>query len=182
MTIDQEYEASFPLGELKHWEKNPNQGDIGAVAGSIQANGWYGAVIVQKSTNRIIAGNHRVEAARQSGLTHVPVLVVDVDDEAAQRINLADNRTTRLGSDDEQMLADILTTLAMTDLGLEGTGFDGDDLDALLEDLQAGDPEPPGPKDKRWRIVVDCGEDEAMAEKVGSVLLEAGFISKKEAK
>lgn len=179
--LSQEYHAEFPIEELAHWERNPNQGDIGAVSQSIKANGWWGAVIVQKGTNRIIAGNHRVEAARQLGQEHVPVLVLDVDDEKAQRINIADNRTTRLGQDDEEMLAEILTTLASTELGLEGTGFDGDDLDALPDDLN-DDGESNQPKDKRWVVTVDCGEDEAEADRAGALLLEAGIISKKEAK
>jgi len=63
-----------------------------------------------------------------------------VDDEAALRILLADNRTARLGSDNEAALAELLTELAGTERGLAGTGFDGDDLDTLLNDLagQAG--------------------------------------------
>ena len=115
MTVPtQEYVPAMPIAKLKNWEKNPNQGDIGAISGSIQANGWYGAVLVQKKTNRIIAGNHRVEAARQMGLVDVPVLVLDVDDEKATRLNLIDNRAARLGYDDEQILAEVLSTLAPT--------------------------------------------------------------------
>lgn len=146
----------------------------------LEVNGWYGTVIVQKSTNRIIAGNHRVAAARQLGWTHVPVQIIDVDDEAASRINLADNRTARLGTDDSDLLAEILTTLASTDLGLDGTGYDGDDLDDLLADLAPKD-EPPKP-DKRWKVTVDCGPDEAVADEVVELLTAAGHISKKEAK
>ena len=38
-------------------------------------------------------------------------------------------------------MAELLTTLATTDIGLPGTGYDGDDLDLLLQDeaLSLGD-------------------------------------------
>jgi DNA modification methylase len=70
----------------------------------------------------------------------VPVIWVDVDDETAVRVLLADNRTNDVASYDNAVLAEILTELA-NGPGLEGTGYDGDDLDQIIGDL-AGD----GPK------------------------------------
>lgn len=75
-------------------------------------------------------------------MAEVPVIWVDVDDERARRILVADNRTTRLGHDDPEALASLLTELAETEGGLDGTGFDGDDLDALLVDLNGERPDP----------------------------------------
>lgn len=125
--INQEYEL-VTLDRLTKHPRNPNQGDVGAIIGSIEANGWYGAVIAQLSTGHILAGNHRYEAARQSGIAEVPVIWLDVDDERAMRIMLADNRTTRLGVDDEQVLAEILQGLG----DLSGTGYDDSDLADML--------------------------------------------------
>lgn len=113
---------------------NPRQGDVGAIYESIEHNGFYGAIIVQRSSGAILAGNHRYMAAVQSGITEVPVLYVDVDDDRALRILLADNRTNDKASYDNSALAEILSDLANTS-DLLGTGYDGDDLDELIASL-----------------------------------------------
>jgi hypothetical protein len=132
--IAQTYEEAVPLERLTPSPENINEGDVGAIAESIQTNGFYGSVIAQRSSGTIIAGEHRWRAAQATGGETVPVIWLDVDDEQARRIRLVDNRTTRLGRDDEARLAELLTELAATDLGLAGTGYDGDDLDQLLAD------------------------------------------------
>jgi hypothetical protein len=134
-TIINDAHELVPVGKLTTHPANPRQGDIGAVAASIDAHGFYGALVVQRSTGHVLAGNHRLLAARQLKMKRVPVVWVDVDDEQATRILLADNRTSDLGTYDNAALADLLKTLATTDRGLDGIGYDGDDLDALLLDL-----------------------------------------------
>jgi hypothetical protein len=62
--ISQEY-AIVPVDSLETHPRNVNQGDIGAIYESIGANGFYGAIVAQKSTGRILAGNHRNQAAVQ---------------------------------------------------------------------------------------------------------------------
>jgi DNA modification methylase len=132
--VPQEYEM-VPVGALQPNEWNANQGDLGSIIESVQVNQFYGAILAQKSTGRIIAGEHRWRAAQSEGLQTVPVIYLDVDDEAAKRIMLADNRTSRLGMDDPAALAELLQGMP----SLEGTGFDSDALQELLEDLgQAG--------------------------------------------
>jgi ParB-like chromosome segregation protein Spo0J len=129
-----------PIGELKAHPDNPRQGDISAIAGSIQKNGWYGTIVAQRSTGYVLAGNHRLMAAKSIGMETVPVYWVDVDDEQANRILLADNRASDLATYDDSALADILANLVDTDLGLTGTGFDDADLEALLFDLDRLNP------------------------------------------
>jgi hypothetical protein len=106
--------------DLKTHPRNVNQGDLGAIHESITANGFWGTIVAQRSTGYVLAGNHRLMAAQQAGATEVPVAWVDVDDEAALRILLADNRTTRLGQDDPNVLAELLQELAASDAGLTG--------------------------------------------------------------
>jgi SAM-dependent methyltransferase len=57
--------AIVPVDSLETHPRNVNQGDIGAIYESIGANGFYGAIVAQKSTGRILAGNHRYQAAVQ---------------------------------------------------------------------------------------------------------------------
>lgn len=137
MIIRQRYDV-VPIDSLEPHPQNVNEGDIGAVADSIDALGFYGACLVQESSGLIIAGKHRWLAARENNEEAIPALFVDVDDDTALRIMLGDNRHARLGHDEPQSLADLLTYLASeTPRGLAGTGFDGDDLDELLSELDA---------------------------------------------
>ena len=119
---------------------NPRQGDVGAIVESIEANGWYGTLVAQKSTGRVLAGNHRLQAAQALDMKEVPVYWVDVEDNEAQRILLAHNRTSDLATYDDNILADLLKDMALNqENGLTGTGYDGDDLDDLLADISVVD-------------------------------------------
>jgi DNA modification methylase len=130
-TVNEGYEE-VPLNRLKLHPRNVNQGDYGAISESIEANGFFGAVTANKRTGHILAGNHRYKVAKEQHAATIPVIWVDVDKDAELRILLADNRTARLGQDDENALAALLSELAVTDIGLSGTGFDCDDLDAII--------------------------------------------------
>lgn len=112
-------------------------------------------MLVQRSTNRIIAGNHRSRVARRRGETTIPVIWLDVDDDQARRILLVDNRTGDLAGYDDAELARILGELAGTDAGFAGSGFDETDLARLLDrwggrgDPDAVPPAPTRPRSKR---------------------------------
>jgi hypothetical protein len=121
------------IEKLKPHPKNPRQGDVGAIHVSIEANGFYGSVIAQKSTGHILAGNHRFLAAKHANAEEVPVTWVDVSDEEAVRILLADNRTNDLATYNEDALAELIEGLMRDTGSIEGTGYDGDDLDELLK-------------------------------------------------
>lgn len=113
--------------------KNARRGNLDAIGESIEENGFYGAPIVQKSTGLVLVGNHRTKSAIEKGLKEIPVIVVDCDDETAEKIALADNRTSDLASYDNEVLRMLLEDRAKRDHGLKGTGF----ADADLAKLQA---------------------------------------------
>lgn len=136
-TINTGFEE-VPLQNLKMHPRNVNQGDFGAIQESIEANGFFGAVTVNKRTGHILAGNHRYKVAKEQHAATIPVIWVDVDEESELRILLADNRTARLGHDDENALAALLSELALSEGGLSGTGFDGDDLDEIIGRMAGG--------------------------------------------
>ena len=117
---------------------NPRQGDIGAIVTSIENNGWFGTLVAQRTTRQVLAGNHRLQAAIALDMETVPVYWVDVDDAEAKRILLADNRVSDLATWDDTVLVSLLESLANND-ALLGSGYDGDDLDALLYDAQLND-------------------------------------------
>ncbi len=100
----QEYEI-IPIGDVQPHPDNPRKGDLKAIGASVEELGFYGAIVVQRSTSFILAGNHRWKALKAAGATEVPVLWIDVDDEKARRIMLADNRVSDLGGYDPAALA-----------------------------------------------------------------------------
>lgn len=141
--IQQEYEVVF-TDRLQPHPANPRRGDVEAIVASIEANGFRGALIVQKSSHHILAGNHRWQAAMHLGMEKVPVFWVDVDDDTALRILLADNRSSDLGAYDDDLLLSLLRDLP----DLSGTGYSPRDLDDLLADLAP----PTGPPEGRGRL------------------------------
>jgi hypothetical protein len=121
------------VDEIDPHPDNANKGDLDAIKESIRVNGYYAPIVVQSSTGYILAGNHRYRAAKDLGHAAVPVIYLDVDDEAAKRIMFADNRTTRLGHDDDALLAALLEEIGDSDTGLLGTGYTHADLQTLLD-------------------------------------------------
>lgn len=127
---------SVSIDDVQPHPKNVRQGDIGAISQSLKAHGQYRAIVVQKSTGHILAGNHTWKAAKSLGWKQIDAHMIDCDDDRAMRIMLADNRANDLASYDDAALAELLKELDATDLGLDGTMFDGDALDTLLYDLE----------------------------------------------
>lgn len=124
------------IDEINLHPKNVRHGDVGAISESLKAHGQYRAIVVQRSTRNILAGNHTWKAAKALGWKQIAVHFIDCDDDKAMRILLADNRANDLASYDDTALADLLKELSATDLGLEATLYDGDALDELLNDLE----------------------------------------------
>jgi hypothetical protein len=125
-----------PIGNFKTHPKNVRQGDVGAISQSLNAHGQYRAIVVQKSTGYILAGNHTFLAAKSLGWQQIAATFVDCDDEQAIRILLVDNRANDLAMYDDRALADLLKELTATNSGLDGSLFTGDDLDDLLFRLE----------------------------------------------
>ncbi|PRQ11732.1 hypothetical protein C1Y63_04810 [Corynebacterium sp. 13CS0277] len=144
---------THPLNDLHTYHRNPRRGDTTAIADSLAANGQYRPIVVNKGTHtgrpmEVLAGNHTLAAARLLAENNpdderwhtIDCWVIDVDDEAATRIVLADNRTADLGTYNDDTLLQLLESI---DHDLDGTGYNYDDLDdlrALAEDTL---PEPP---------------------------------------
>lgn len=129
------------MDEINLHPDNANVGNVDVIAESIRVNGFYSPIIVQATTGYIIAGNHRFQAAKKLGMEQVPVVYLDVDDDEAKRIMVVDNRTTRLGHDDSELLTQLLEDLGDTEIGLMGTGFSHADLQTLIDQADKFDPD-----------------------------------------
>ena len=127
--------------DLRLYEGNARQGDVGAICESLQRLGQYRPIVVNRGTLtgrpwEVLAGNHTVQAALALGWESMEATIVDVDDDTARRVVLVDNRTNDLASNDDAALVALLQAL---DQDYSGTGYDGDDLDDLLRLAQYGD-------------------------------------------
>lgn len=124
-----------PIESLHAYPGNARLGDLAAISQSLKRNGLYRPIVVNRRTQQILAGNHTWRAAKELGWTEIAVTYVDVDEDQARRVVLADNRTNDLAGYDEAALAELLGDLP----NLEGTGYDQGDLDRLLDELGDGD-------------------------------------------
>lgn len=124
--------ATVSVAELRLYPGNPRRGDLEAIKQSLETNGQYQPLVVDRRKMRVLVGNHRLIAARELGWEKIAVVFVDVDEQHARKIALADNRTSDRAEYDSQALADLLAEL---EDDFEGTGYDQSDLDTLLDEL-----------------------------------------------
>lgn len=125
--IINENETTVPIDKIQPHPDNPRDGDVDRIAQSIEKNGFYGNVVVQKSTGNILAGNHRYKAAKQLGYNELPVTYVNVDNETALHILLADNKTSDEADYDIEQLDELLQSLDNS----EPTAWFEDEIDRI---------------------------------------------------
>jgi DNA modification methylase len=129
---------------------NPRHNDAAVphVAGSLTRFGWR-QPIVAKPSGEIVAGHTRYKAAKKLGMDQLPVVRFEGSDLDATAYGIADNRTAEFAEWDQPALAGLLEELRSED-ALDGVGYTGPDIDALLAEIRAGRDEPlqdPGPGD-----------------------------------
>lgn len=125
-----------PIEQVHQHPDNPNNGDIDELVNSIQRFGFVTVITADANTGEIIAGNHRYQALLALGATEIPVLWVDHwghDDRLGYLVG--DNEIGRRARMDKSALADILTYLHTTEMGLAGTGHDENTYQALLLEI-----------------------------------------------
>lgn len=142
---------TLPITDLNLHHKNARIGDVDTIKGSMVANGVYKPIVVNRGTytgrpNEVLAGNHSLKAMRQLAeenptdprWQNIAVWLVDVDDERATRILLADNATADKGTYDQGALLELLESV---DHDLDGTGYTYDELDTIRQTVEdmAGD-------------------------------------------
>lgn len=150
---------------LKPWKRNPrkNAEAITKVAVSIETFGFGAPILVRKEDNRIIAGHTRWEAAKRLGMDTVPVRKLDLTEEKANALALADNKLGEIATWDDEQLKSILAEMQSFDETLvEIAGFSESDLSKLFsEDDSDSSPQLSGLK---YSVVVDCNNEAHQAE------------------
>ncbi|SKT22705.1 ParB N-terminal domain-containing protein [Mycobacteroides abscessus] len=126
---------------LRNYHRNPRKGNVDSVVASLKAHGQYRPITANIGThtgrpNEVLAGNHTLKAFRKlagdepedARWNAILVHWVDVDEDQAKRIVLADNRTSEKGTYDSKALADLLSDVSHD---LTGLGYTAEDLDAI---------------------------------------------------
>lgn len=116
---------------------------IAQIAASIRRFGFVSPVLLGEDDG-VVAGHGRIEAARSLGMVEIPAIRLDHLSPAERRAYLlADNRLAELASWDAELLALELQGLEALELDfdLEITGFDGAELELLLNPSPSPDPE-----------------------------------------
>lgn len=121
--------------ELLPWAKNPrkNSEAVEPVMASIQEFGFGAPIVARQETREIIAGHTRWLAAQKLGLERVPVRFLDITEEQAHRLALADNKLGEISTWDINELAGIFSGLAVASAdAVKGLGFSKEEIDKLL--------------------------------------------------
>ena len=134
-----------PLSRIIPHPQNARRGNVDQIRLSLSEFGQFKPLVVQRSTKRILCGNHTYLAAQALEWTHIDVHYQDIDDEKALRLALADNGTGDLATWDDQVLLEQLRSA-----GKDVPGFDEKfvrDLEKQMRALGQGDD--PGPQTGR---------------------------------
>ena len=122
--------------ELKPFEGNPRQiseKGLEKLQRSVEHFGFTNPILAQKSSMMIIAGHQRLKAAIAAGVSEVPVVLLDFDDEQAKAYNLADNRLNQESEWEYGALSQLLQELEEGDVDLAAIGFSDKELEELVE-------------------------------------------------
>ena len=142
------------IDDIIPYAKNPRQNDeaIAKVASSLKEFGWRQPIVVDKEMV-VIAGHTRLGAARRLNYSKVPIhIATDLTENQIKAYRIADNRVGQEAKWDEDLLSLELKDLQLDGYDLEQTGFNNEELDALLaeavtEGLVDEDQVPPEPEE-----------------------------------
>ena len=142
----------MPLDGLKGAKRNPKNHDLGQLHASVERFGYAETMLLDERTGRLVAGHGRLATLRHlsekgvrppdgikldaAGEWLVPVTRgwASANDTEAEAYLITSNSSVEAGGWNDAELAEMLSDLAKKD-ALAGTGYDDDDVDKLLKDL-----------------------------------------------
>lgn len=134
---------------------------VAQVAASIKEFGWTNPLIIHNNT--VVAGHARLAAARKLGMDEVPVIDrSDMSEAQWKAYVLADNRLAQSAGWDEGLLRIELEGLNSLDFPLDVIGFDGLEIDDLLNgpDFEPSDGDSQGELDAAKTVECpECGHE-----------------------
>ena len=139
--------------DITEWKDNPKHHNNEAIQKSVETFGVRWPIIVSKPQEKggkytIRAGHGRIKAFLKQGLSEVPCLIWDEDNEALmQAFSISDNQLTIAGEWADAKLSEIMQNieLELPDFEFDTMGFEDTDLRELLgeEEPEIIEDEPP---------------------------------------
>lgn len=133
------HDEIVPVQNLKPNPLNPNnhpQEQIELLKQIIEKTGWRQPITVSNRSGLITKGHGRLQAAKFAGWSNVPVDYQDYSNQDEEYADLiADNRLAELSNIDNKMLSEMIGTIEDEDI-LSLTGYDEEDIEALLSDIE----------------------------------------------
>lgn len=125
---------AVPIDSIEYDPDNARlhpDGNVLAIKESLLTYGQVVPLVVQKSTNKVVAGNGRLRCARELGWKKIAVHLVDMSDAEAAGYGLADNKTAELAKWDFE--TDVLKRIydKVEKAGLAMTGWKEHELVVL---------------------------------------------------
>ena len=123
-----------PIGDLRPNPKNPNkhsEDQINRLMAALRLDRQTRPLLARKANRMLIAGHGVHTAARRLGWTEIAVLFLDVDQHAADRIMLADDRLAALSELDDRRVADLMKEISEGDW--LATGYSVEEANKLFE-------------------------------------------------
>ena len=142
------------LDEIIEADNNPKDHDLGVLYQSMQRFGFTEPIMMNEHTGKLLAGHGRLQALKMikdngekapdrievdEDVWKVPVITgISIENVGeAQAYLLADNRITELGGWKPMDLMESLTDIIEETGTLDGTGYDLDDVETILGDMES---------------------------------------------
>jgi hypothetical protein len=133
VTVQYQGTRDVPLEKLGRFPRNPRRGNVTMIRESVRRLTQFRSIVVRDTGTGLIvlAGNHTADAIEAEGMKSARCDIITCTDDEARRIVAADNRTADLGAYDDDLLAELLASLAGD---YDGTGWAETDASRILDD------------------------------------------------
>ena len=110
----------------------PSDAEYVKIKNSIEKFGFVSPLVINKDMT-IIGGHQRLKVLKEMGIVEVECIIVDLDKTNEKALNIALNKIQ--GDWDEEKLEALLQELKLEDFDTNLTGFDFDEVDEILKDV-----------------------------------------------
>lgn len=142
------------LSDIKEADLNPKDHNIGEIYLNIQRHGFVEIPVINETTGKLVAGHGRIETLKRLKADNILPKNIQVDesdgewlvpiqrgvhfetDAEAEAYLIASNRLVEMGGWKEDELLDLLEKVATETKDMSGIGFDLDDMQNLLDDME----------------------------------------------
>ena len=139
---------TIPIGDLTPADYNPRKAlapgdpEFDKLKRSLDEFGYVEPVIWNKTTGRVVGGHQRITALKALGYEDVDCVVVELDETREKALNVALNKIN--GEWDQDKLALLIADLDASDFDAELTGFDDEEIQAMIGSLDEAEVEDDG--------------------------------------